>query len=402
MGKILVFLLILLILLIVSISIYSPNLIRVYKLTNLYNEKTIAHNFINMDKVFIASEPINPSDNPYTFEKIDFSLPEKYLFEGSEHDLEEGLAHFKTDGLIILHNNKTLYEEYWNGNDRYSKHISWSVAKSFLSALIGIAIDEGLIDSIDDPTTKYLPEFKGTGYDGVKIKNLLQMSSGVAFNEDYADPNSDINKFGRATARGMPFKDFAKTLKNGREQGTYNHYVSIDTQVLALILESVTNMPLREYLYKKIWNKIGMENEAYYITDKTGMDLALGGLNATLRDYAKFGYLYLNNGNWLGEQIVPEQWVIDSHTPDASHLMPNAGDELSSSEWGYGYQWWVPGDPMTDYTAHGVYNQFVYVDPVSGVVIAKTSSNHRFRSEKDYSKAVHIAMFRAIAKHISQ
>ena len=399
MGKILVFLLILLV---VSISIYSPNLIRVYKLTNLYNEKTIAHNFINMDKVFIASEPINPSDNPYTFEKIDFSLPEKYLFEGSEHDLEEGLAHFKTDGLIILHNNKTLYEEYWNGNDRYSKHISWSVAKSFLSALIGIAIDEGLIDSIDDPTTKYLPEFIGTGYDGVKIKNLLQMSSGVAFNEDYADPNSDINKFGRATARGMPFKDFAKTLKNGREQGTYNHYVSIDTQVLAMILESVTNMPLREYLYKKIWNKIGMENDAYYITDKTGMDLALGGLNATLRDYAKFGYLYLNNGNWLGEQIVPEQWVIDSHTPDASHLMPNAGDELSSSEWGYGYQWWVPGDPMTDYTAHGVYNQFVYVDPVSGVVIAKTSSNHRFRSEKDYSKAVHIAMFRAIAKHISQ
>ena len=402
MGKILVFLLILLILLIVSISIYSPNLIRVYKLTNLYNEKTIAHNFINMDKVFIASEPINPSDNPYTFEKIDFSLPEKYLFEGSEHDLEEGLAHFKTDGLIILHNNKTLYEEYWNGNNRYSKHISWSVAKSFLSALIGIAIDEGLINSIDDPTTKYLPEFKGTGYDGVKIKNLLQMSSGVAFNEDYADPNSDINKFGRATARGMPFKDFAKTLKNGREQGTYNHYVSIDSQVLAMILESVTNMPLREYLYKKIWNKIGMENDAYYITDKTGMDLALGGLNATLRDYAKFGYLYLNNGNWLGEQIVPEQWVIDSHTPDASHLMPNAGDELSSSEWGYGYQWWVPGDPMTDYTAHGVYNQFVYVDPVSGVVIAKTSSNHRFRSEKDYSKAVHIAMFRAIAKHISQ
>ena len=110
----------------------------------------------------------------------------------------------------------------------------------------------------------------------------------------------------------------------------------------------------------------------------------------------------LNNGNWFGEQIVPEQWVIDSHTPDAPHLMPNAGDDLTSSEWGYGYQWWIPGSPMTDFTAHGVYNQFVYVDPVSGVVIAKTSSNHRFRSEKDYSKAVHIAMFRAIAKHVAQ
>ena len=145
-----------------------------------------------------------------------------------------------------------------------------------------------------------------------------------------------------------------------------------------------------------------MESDDYYITDKTGVDLALGGLNATLRDYAKFGYLYLNNGNWFGEQIVPEQWVIDSHTPDAPHLMPNAGDDLTSSEWGYGYQWWIPGSPMTDFTAHGVYNQFVYVDPVSGVVIAKTSSNHRFRSEKDYSKAVHIAMFRAIAKHVAQ
>ena len=399
MGKILTFILLLLF---VSISIYTPNLIRVYKLSNLYNEKTIAHNFINMDKVFIASEPIEPSDNPYIFEKDDFELPEKYLFEGSEHNLLEGLAHFKTDGLIILHDNKMLYEEYWNGNDRNSKHISWSVAKSFLSALMGIALDEGLIDSIDDPATKYLPEFKGSGYDGVKIKNILQMSSGVAFNEDYADQNSDINKFGRSIARGAPMIDFAKTLKNGREQGTYNHYVSIDTQVLGFLLESVTDMPLREYLYKKIWSKIGMENDAYYITDKAGVDLALGGLNATLRDYAKFGYLYLNNGNWFGEQIVPEQWVIDSHTPDAPHLMPNAGDDLTSSEWGYGYQWWVPGSPMTDFTAHGVYNQFIYVDPVSGVVIAKTSSNHRFRSEKDYSKAVHIAMFRAIAKHVAQ
>ena len=227
------------------------------------------------------------------------------------------------------------------------------------------------------------------------------MSSGVSFNEDYADPDSDINKFGRAAARGTPFRDFAKTLENGKEQGTYNHYVSIDTQVLAMILETVSEMPLREYLYKKIWSKIGMESDAYYITDKTGVDMALGGLNATLRDYAKFGYLYLNNGSWFGEQIVPEDWVKASHTPDAPHLMPNAG-ELSSNDWGYGYQWWVPGDPITDYTAHGVYNQFVYVDPESGIVIAKTSSNHRFRSEKEYTKDAHIAMFRSITKHIKE
>ena len=398
MGKFTIFVIIILL---AGLAIYSPNLIRLYKLSNLYNKDTIAHNFINMDKIFITSDPVAPSDEPYIFEEDLIELPETFTFEGKEKDLKEALDYFCTDGLIILHNDRILYENYWNGNDRYSKHISWSVAKSFLSALIGIALEEGLIDSIEDPATKYLPDFKGTGYEGVKIKNLLQMSSGVSFNEDYEDPDSDINKFGRATARGTPFRDFAKTLENEKEQGTYNHYVSIDTQVLAMILETVSEMPLREYLSKKIWSKIGMESDAYYITDKTGVDMALGGLNATLRDYAKFGYLYLNNGSWFGEQIVPEDWVKASHTPDAPHLMPNAG-ELSSNDWGYGYQWWVPGDPITDYTAHGVYNQFIYVDPESAIVIAKTSSNHRFRSEKEYTKDAHIAMFRSITKHIKK
>ena len=383
-----------------GLAIYSPNIYKLYRLANLYNEKTIAKNFINIENIFSnISSPIPASEKPHIFETKEFSLPEKYIFEGEELSLKDGLAHFHTDGLIILHDGKMLFEDYWNGNSKDSKHISFSVAKSYLSALFGIAVNEGLIDSIDDNVTKYLEDFVGTGYENVKIKNLLQMSSGIEFNEDYADPNSDINKFSRASAKGQSFRDFAKSLKNGREQGTYNHYVSLDTQVLAMILESVTDMPVREYLYKRIWNKIGAESDAYYITDSTGADMALGGLNAILRDYAKFGQLYLEEGNWLGEQIVPKSWIADSITPDAPHLMPNAGD-LSSNEWGYGYQWWIPGDPLTDYTAHGIFNQFIYVDPISNVVIAKTSSNHRFRSEREYSKAAHIAMFRAITKDI--
>ena len=383
-----------------GLAIYSPNIYKLYRLANLYNEKTIAKNFINIENIFSnISSPIPASEKPHIFETKEFSLPEKYIFEGEELSLKDGLARFHTDGLIILHDGKMLFEDYWNGNSKDSKHISFSVAKSYLSALFGIAVNEGLIDSIDDNVTKYLEDFVGTGYENVKIKNLLQMSSGIEFNEDYADPNSDINKFSRASAKGQSFRDFAKSLKNGREQGTYNHYVSLDTQVLAMILESVTDMPVREYLYKRIWNKIGAESDAYYITDSTGADMALGGLNAILRDYAKFGQLYLEKGNWLGEQIVPKSWIADSITPDAPHLMPNAGD-LSSNEWGYGYQWWIPGDPLTDYTAHGIFNQFIYVDPISNVVIAKTSSNHRFRSEREYSKAAHIAMFRAITKDI--
>ena len=393
------FLIVILAILVLAIVMYSPNIYKLYKLATLYNEKSIAKNFISINKVFDTSNPISASEKPFVFEKEDFELPNSYEFEGEQLNLIEGLDHFHTDGLIILHDGKMLFEKYWNGNTKDSKHIAFSVSKSYLSALFGIAIEEGLIKSIDDSVSIYLDDFEGTGYEDVKIKNLLQMSSGIEFNEDYADPNSDINRFARATAKGSSFRDFAKTLKNGKKQGTYNHYVSLDTQVLGMILESVTDMPLREYLYKRIWSKIGTESDAYYIADKTGTDMALGGLNATLRDFSKFGQLYLNEGSWDGEQIVPKSWVVKSHTPDAPHLMPNAGD-LSSSEWGYGYQWWIPGDPLTDYTAHGIFNQFIYVDPVSNVVIAKTSSNHRFRSEKEYSKAAHIAMFRSITKHI--
>ena len=393
------FLIVILAMLVLAIVLYSPNIYKLYKLATLYNEKSIAKNFISINKIFDTSNQISASEKPFVFEKEDFELPDSYEFEGEQLNLIEGLDHFHTDGLIILHDGKMLFEKYWNGNTKDSKHIAFSVSKSYLSALFGIAIEEGLIKSIDDNVSIYLDDFEGTGYEDVKIKNLLQMSSGIEFNEDYADPNSDINRFARATAKGSSFRDFAKTLKNGKKQGTYNHYVSLDTQVLGMILESVTDMPLREYLYKRIWSKIGTESDAYYIADKTGTDMALGGLNATLRDFSKFGQLYLNEGSWDGEQIVPKSWVLKSHTPDAPHLMPNAGD-LSSSEWGYGYQWWIPGDPLTDYTAHGIFNQFIYVDPVSNVVIAKTSSNHRFRSEKEYSKAAHIAMFRSITKHI--
>lgn len=379
--------------------IYGPGALKIYRIMHLYDEDKISHNFINMGNLFTTSESFARSTKAKSIPKSNevFLLPESYEFDGETQNLENALKHFKTDGLLIIKNNKVIYEDYFNGNTPTSKHISWSVAKSFLSALVGIAVRDGLIDDINDPITKYLPDFKDTGYDGIKIKNILQMSSGVLFNEDYADPNSDINKFGRAVAAGTSFRDFAKTLTNHKEQGTYNHYVSIDSQMLGFLLIEVTGMPLREYLQKNIWEKIGMEDEAYYLSDNKDVDMALGGLNATLRDYAKFGLLYLNNGKWGDEQVVPSAWVDASHNMDAPHLQPEAGD-LSSNTWGYGYQWWVPGFPDTDFTASGVYNQYIYVDPLSNVVIAKTSSNHRFTAEKEYSKAAHVAMFRAIAK----
>ena len=384
--------------LLVSIFIF-PKALRVHKLKTLYDKDKIVYNFLNMDKIFPTRE-IKASKNPKPLKRNIKTLPETFFFEGEEMNLQEYLDYFWSDGMIVLHKNEMVYENYWLGNNENKRHISWSVAKSFISALVGIAYEEGLIDSLDDPVTKYLDDFKETGYDGVTIKDILQMSSGVLFNEDYADYDSDINRFGRAVATGTSMRDFSKTLTREREPGTYMHYVSINTQVLGFLLQEVTNKSISQYLYNKIWNPLGMEDSAYFILDDVKDEFALGGLNATLRDYAKFGLLYLQNGRWNDNQIISKQWIEDSHSTDGIHLVPGER-ETSSNPWGYGYQWWVPGFPDTDYTASGVYNQYIYIDPLSEIVIAKTSSNFKYTSELQMSKDMHMAMFRAIANHIS-
>ena len=389
--------------LIILAVIFGPNAWRLYKVANLFDKKTISYNFINKKEFFPTSTPIKASENPHIFKKRDdFYMPELYEFGGEKKPIQEAIDYFNTDGLMILKDGEVLYENYWNKNKENSRHIIWSVSKSFLSALVGIALDEGLIDDINDPIIKYLKDFEGTGYEGVSIKNLLQMSSGIAFNEDYGDPDSDINRYARVTATGTSQREFAKTLKNSREPGTYNHYISLDSQMLGMLVAEVTNMTVKEYLYEKIWSQIGMQDDAFYLTDKQEVEMSLGGLNVTLRDMAKFGQLYLNKGNWNGKQVVPAEWVSNSTVPLGKHVQPNAGDQFTSDAWGYGYQWWIPGPGVSDYTAHGIYNQFIYVNPESGVVIAKTSSNFNFIEERQYTKDAHIAIFRAIAKSISE
>jgi len=397
LGKIIF--IVLLLAIVIAAAIFGPRFYRVNQMIHLYDEGKISENFINMDKIF-DTIPLSASPSTFSFAEGTFDLPETFILEGKEQNLQEALDYFETDGLIVLSGNKKIYENYWHGNTKDSKHISWSVAKSFLSAMIGIAVNDGLIN-INEPITKYLPEFNGTGYEGVRVKDILQMSSGVRFNEDYGDYNSDINRFGRAISMGTSMKEFALTLTNEKTPGTFNHYVSIDTQMLAMLLQEVTQTSVTDYLQEKIWNPLGMESDAYYLIDNTGMEVALGGLNATLRDYAKFGLLYLQRGNWEGEQVVPASWVDASYYPDSPHLQPGE-NPYSSSSWGYGYQWWVPGFPDTDYTAAGVYNQYIYIDPVTNVVVAKTSSNHKFTAEREYSKAAHVAMFRAIAKAVAE
>ena len=387
-----------LVLILIAVGLYNFKTIkRLNQVNAFFNEDVILDNFLHMEKNFdhhVIQKSATPSKLP---KKITHQLLNSFSSDGKEYNVQEYLEYSRATGLMFIHHDTIVFEKYYNGMEESTTHISWSMAKSFVSALLGIVLNEGLVASIEDPITKYLPEFKGTGYDGVRIKDILQMSSGVGFNEDYRDFDSDINRFGRAFAFGTSFGEFAKSLKNEKKPGTFNHYVSIDTQVIGMLIKKMTGKTLSQFAKEKLWDPMGMEHDAQWIIDNEDMEMALGGLNVTLRDYSKLGLLFLRKGNWFGKQIIPAEWVEKSVTPDAPHLMPGINPN-SSSNFGYGYQWWIPEQPDGDFFAAGIYNQYIYVNPKKDLIIVKTSANHHFKEQDDMSKDIHIDMFQAMAK----
>ncbi|HLI65974.1 MAG TPA: serine hydrolase [Caulobacteraceae bacterium] len=325
-------------------------------------------------------------------------LPATFEFEGQNLDTAQFLAEIETTGLLVVRDGRIVFERYWLGNDATTQAASWSVGKSFVSALVGVAVDEGAIRSIEDPVTRYAPSLEGGAYDGVRIKDVLQMSSGARWNEDYSDPNSDINRWLRILDDGGSLDAFAAGCVRACEPGTFNRYNTTDTHVLGMVVRGATGRSLTEYLREKLWNPLGAEADAFWVVDSTGVEVAGGGLNAVLRDYARLGELYRNGGVWNGRRLLSEGWVRASVTPDAPHLMPGSRPSADHSL-GYGFQWWVPSDNGA-YTAIGVYNQYVCVDPATRTVIAQTAAFRRYAADASaefYRVGECLTLFRAIA-----
>lgn len=325
-------------------------------------------------------------------------LPPTFSYKEKTYNTQAYLDSSYTQGLLIIENDTIQYEKYWRSQKEDSKHISWSMAKSYVSALLGIAIEEGHIKSIQQSVDEYLPELKGSGYEGVSIKDVLQMSTGVKFDETYGDPKSDIQRYWKGFVFGNSQDKFAATLENERPPGTYNEYISINTHVLGMLVVKATGKSLTDYLQEKIWEPIGNEFGCYWLADGAGMEMALGGLNITLRDFAKLGRLYLNQGNWEGIQIVPEAWVKSSTSATEPHLLPHS--KLSSRpDFGYGYQWWVLDGDEGEYMAIGVFNQYIYINPTTNTIIVKNSANKNFYDEENphSQSVVHVELFRKIA-----
>ncbi len=363
---------------------------RLHAVITLFDQERIVGNFSNMDEVFLT-KAISKSKNIY---QLSSSLKQKPLplifnYRGKKLSVDDYLKRRATTALIVIKNDEVTFENYYLDTKSSDKRISWSMAKSFVGILFGMQVDAGKVD-IEKTVGFYLPEMKGSGYEKVKIKHVLQMSSGVKWNEDYFDFNSDINKMGRLLAIGGSLDEMATELVAESTPGEKFHYVSMDTHVIGMIVRRVSGQSLVSLLQDKIWNKLGMEGDATWITDSNDTAFALGGLNVRTRDYARFGRLLLNNGNWNGKQLVSKNWVQESIEAGSPYL------ESGVNKLGYGYQIWLPQEGISgEFFCVGIYGQFIYVNQQENIVIVKNSADKNFRDEHN-SKQETMAFFRAI------
>lgn len=350
---------------------------RLMAVNSLFAEDRIVENFSHMDRLFLT-RALSRGEGPVS-----------PLAKGPEAalppEVAEWIAARNVTALVLLKDGQVVHESYYLGTGPEDLRISWSVAKSFLSALFGVVLAEGHIDSLDDPVTKYVPELVGTAYDGATVRHILTMSSGVAFNEDYLDFWSDINRMGRVLALGQSMDGFAAGLKErAAEPGSDWRYVSIDTHVLGMIIRGATGEDIPELLERHILAPLGVEAAPYYLTDGYGVSFVLGGLNMTTRDYARFGQMIAQGGMWQGRQIVPRDWVEASITPSA----PGGA--------GYGYQWWIAdGAVPGEVNAQGIYGQYIWIDRARNIVIAVNAADRGF--EEPGVAEGNIALFRRIA-----
>ncbi len=355
-------------------------IMRLMAVQSLFSEEKIVSNFSNMDRAFLT-RAIPRGDGDVS------PLP-----DGPRMMLPDAAGDWIKDrsvtSLLVLHQGQIVHEGYHLGTAPEDRRIGWSIAKSFLSALFGIVMADGAITSLDDPVTKYAPDLKGSAYDGATLRNVLQMTSGVTFDEDYLDYHSDINKMGRVLALGGSMDGFAAGLhERFADPGETWKYVSIDTHVVGMVIRGATGRDIPDLLAEKIIAPLGLEADPYYLSDGRGVAFALGGLNLTTRDYARFGQMIAQGGHWQGRQIVPGDWIAASTIASA----PTAPGKIQ-----YGYQWWIPKSGRDgEFMARGIYGQYIYIDQPRDVVIVATSADRRFR-DPGVTDA-NTAMFRAIA-----
>lgn len=317
-----------------------------------------------------------------------------YRYQGANHDLSDYLSRHPATGLLIARGNTILFERYQYARTDRDRFLSQSMAKTIVAMLVGIAVRDGAIRSIDQPAADHVPDLAGTEYGKTPLRALLHMASGVAFREVYDTPGSDNERLGQMLfGRTGPGPARAVATFNTREAppDARFHYAGAETEVLGLVVTAATKLPLAEYLRTRIWQPMGSEADATWTIDNTGREVAYCCISAVLRDWARIGLILAHDGAWNGRQIVPRQWVLDMTTAQLPFQLPGTATKF----YGYGYQTWLFPGSRWQFALLGIHGQAVFVDPVARLVLVHTAV--RLKASGDPAAAELIALWRALA-----
>jgi CubicO group peptidase (beta-lactamase class C family) len=327
----------------------------------------------HLDQIFEARE-VRAAKMPSPLKRAAAEPVLRYEYHGQSRTLDDYLAHNPATGLLVAQGDTILVERYQYARTDKHRFTSWSMAKTVTAMLVGIAISEGHIRSVDDQAAVYVPALAGTEYGRTSLRHLLQMSSGVHFVEEYSTEGSDIRRLSSATFGqvGSGGVDAVRQFNvRAVPSGTKYTYASAETQVLGLVLRSAIARPVADYLHEKIWEPMGAEADATWLIDRSGQEVTYCCINAVLRDYARLGLLLAHDGNWRGRQLIPRNWIEDATRvrADQPHLQP--GTAMRS--WGYGYQVRIfPGERRM-FALVGLRGQRIFVDPASRLVMVHTA-----------------------------
>ena len=344
--------------------------------------------FHNMDKLGLRLDWVRRSGPVYPLQEAQAPFSVNYTYKDQTRPLEQHFQRNAVLGFLVLKDNRIVAERYFHGANANSRFLSNSVQKSMTSTLVGIALEEGKIDSIVDPVTKYLPALSASGYGRVNIEQALEMATGIDASENPLDPNSSIHQFNAMNISGKPsFSDYLKALRAKPDvtPGTVLDYVSVNTQVLGLVVEKATGRPLNEYMQEKLWAKIGAQSDGFIYRAPAQTDqCAFGCFSATLRDYARFGLMMMNGGSLGGTRVVGASWVDQATTPRPLVIPP---DDAGLR---YGYSWWIPDGGDGAFEAMGIFGQIVYINPAKRVIVVQAAAWPQADPDKQWEESARV------------
>lgn len=329
--------------------------------------------FSHFDTLF-ASRKVRSASEPSALQRAPSEPPVRYTFDGKQRTLDDYLNARPVSGFLVAKGDTVLVERYQYGRNDRHRLTSFSMAKTVTGLLVGLAVQDGAIKSVDDRVAMYVRELRGTEYGRTPIRALLQMASGVRFDENYADTSSDIYRLANIALSGEGSLAAVKVFNQRvAEPGERFSYSSADTLVLGLVVAAATGKPLADYASERLWKPLGAQADASWITDRKGQEITFAYYNAALRDWARLGLMLAHEGKWNGQAVVPRAWVLASTTVQPGSPFWFKTLKPSAHVPGYGYQTWLLATKQRTFAMRGLRGQWVMVSPQQKIVLVQTA-----------------------------